>query len=197
MKNELDQLKAQWKNEKSSLEASDLKIEGLIEVAKKRKKSVLYAHYGNAIILTLVVIMIATFFYYVTPFQDLISRIGVGLMLGGLVVRIIIEIASAIRSKRIDMTDPALQRTNDTFNFYQFRKKIHGPITISILALYTIGFYMLTPEFSKYMSLFWVVTWDTSYVVIAIVLTIQIRKGVRKEMQDLKEILSLRDEMVS
>lgn len=197
MDNELKKLKNQWKDVKSSVEKPEIEVDDIIEKAKKNKKSVLYAHYGNMLILTLTLIMITAFFYYVTSFQDLISKIGVVFMIGGLALRILIEWVSSIRSKQMDLTKHANSSMNSLLQFYQFRKKIHGPVTISIVGLYTLGFYMLTPEFSKYIDLHWMVIMDVGYVIGAIILIIFIRKGIKKEMEELAEIVQMKKELAA
>ena len=197
MDDELKKLKNQWKDVKSSVEKPEIEVDDIIEKAKKNKKSVLYAHYGNMLILTLTLIMITAFFYYVTSFQDLISKIGVVFMIGGLALRILIEWVSSIRSKQMDLTKHANSSMNSLLQFYQFRKKIHGPVTISIVGLYTLGFYMLTPEFSKYIDLHWMVIMDVGYVIGAIILIIFIRKGIKKEMEELAEIVQMKKELAA
>ena len=195
---ELNKLKDQWKDAKASVsKPDDATMEEFMKQAQKKKRNVLYAHYGNAAVLTVTLLMIGLFFYHITPFRDLISHIGVGLMMGGLLIRIIIELYSSQRSKLIQLTDQALTHVDQTVSFYQFRKKIHGPVTILIVALYTIGFYMLTPEFSKYLQLHWVILMDLSYVIGAIILVTQIRKGIRAEMKDLSELVEMRKEIAS
>ena len=197
MDDELKKLKNQWKDVKSSVEKPEIEVDDIIEKAKKNKKSVLYAHYGNMLILTLTLIMITAFFYYVTSFQDLISKIGVVFMIGGLALRILIEWVSSIRSKQMDLTEHATSSMNSLLQFYQFRKKIHGPVTISIVGLYTLGFYMLTPEFSKYIDLHWMIIMDVGYVIGAIILIIFIRKGIKKEMEELAEIVQMKKELAA
>ncbi|WP_421763145.1 hypothetical protein [Ekhidna sp.] len=197
MTDEFDKLKNQWVDAKSTAQKSDIKIDEVIKRAKQNKKSVLYAHYGNMLILTLTLIMISAFFFYVTSFQNLISKIGVALMIGGLALRIVIELISSFRSRQIDLTEHAISSVNSSLQFYQFRRKIHGPVTVSIVSLYTLGFYMLTPEFSVYIDLFWMIIMDVGYVIGAIILITVIRKGIKKEMQDLAEIVQLKDELVS
>ncbi|WP_420316379.1 hypothetical protein [Ekhidna sp.] len=197
MDEELKKLQNQWKDAKSSIKSADIEISDIIEKAKKNKKNVLYAHYGNMLILTMALIMITTFFYYVTPFQQLISKIGVVLMIGGLTLRILIEWISSIRSKQIDLTEHAIRSVDNSLKFYQFRKRIHGPVTVTIVGLYTLGFYMLTPEFSKYIDLQWMIIMDVGYVIGAIILITQIRKGIKKEMVELAEIVQMRKELTA
>ena len=117
-------------------------------------------------------------------------------MLGSLALRIVIELYSIFLSSKIDLSEAALKSNQQVLRYYQFRKRIHSPVTITIVALYTIGFYILTPEFSRYFSLPVMILIDSSYVVIGIVLITQIRKGIKKEMQHLSDIKGVEERLV-
>ncbi|WP_425390445.1 hypothetical protein [Ekhidna sp.] len=198
MDDELNKLKSQWKEVKASTKSSTLTIDEVREQARKKKRNVRYSHYGNMSILIITLIIISLFFYHVTPFQDLLSKIGVALMIGGLALRILIEWVSVVKSKQIDSTHEALKNINSALKFYKFRKKIHGPITVTIVSLYTLGFYMLTPEFSKYIELHWMIIMDVGYVIGALILITQIRKkGIKVEMNDLEELIELKNEITA
>ena len=195
MNNEFESLQRQWRNNKQAIESKPLDLESAIANIADKKKSSTKFHYGNIIVLSITVIGLLAFFYFLAPVQEWPSRVGVGLMVGGLITRIIIEWISVSKSKKINMAHKALQATEDTITFYNFRKKIHNPVTITIIILYSIGFYMISPEFSKYFDLWQMVLMDVSYVVIAAVLIIYIRKSVIKEMRMLSEIIEIKKEM--
>jgi len=99
------------------------------------------------------------------------------------------------KAKRINKLDDTLKTTENIINFHQFRKKIHTIIAPIIIILYTIGFYMITPEFSLYIEFWNLFLIDISYVIIGIILFIIIRKGVKKEMQKLNDIIKLKDDI--
>src|SRR5690606_17074290 len=142
----MDELKNKWGQAKRAAIANSTPIEVLITKARKKRNSVTNFHYGNIVILTLTLIGISLFFIYVAPFQDTISRIGMFFMLGGLAVRIVVECFSTLKSKKIQLVNETVQTTNDALEYYAFRKKVHGAFTITIVAMYSLGFYMLTPE---------------------------------------------------
>ncbi len=198
MKNELDDLKDMWQQAKEASHAHTppQDITTLILLGEAKKKSALAAHYGNALVLSATVAVLIFFFYYLYNFQDLLSNIGINLMIGGLLVRIIIEVLSAIRSRKINISDTASQSLQNSISFHEFRKQIHGPVTMIIFGLYFVGFYMLTPEFSRYISTGWLILMDTSAVVIAIFLVMVIRKGIRQELQDLDKMVELHTNLV-
>lgn len=193
MKDELDDIKKMWQEVKESSQQQFVatNVNALITLGEAKKKSTLTAHYGNALGLTVTLAMLIFCFYYVFHFQMVLSNIGATLMIGGMALRILIEIFSALRSQRIKISDTTSQSVHNTISFYQFRKRIHGPVTILIFGLYFVGFYMLTPEFSMHLSLSWVIVMDASAVVIAIVLILIIRHGILKELKDLEKIVDI------
>lgn len=195
MNKDLDDIKDRWKSAKMNLETTTSSVDMIISQAEKKKQKSVYFQYGNIAILTATLVLIISFFYFVAPLQEPLSKIGKTLMVGGLAVRILIEIFSIRKSSKIDLGDNALQSTNSTLSYYQFRKQIHGAVTFTIVALYTVGFYILTPEFSKYIDLPWMIVIDTSYIVGAVFLVWQIRKGIRQEMKDLADMVALKKEL--
>ncbi|WP_258100809.1 hypothetical protein [Marinoscillum pacificum] len=193
MEDNFDQLKNSWKAAKQ--EHPTPSKPDMLQTVKANYSKSKTAHIWNAIILGLVFIGLAAFFYFVAPMQEILSRIGIGLMIGGLIVRIIIELVSHQKANNIDYAAASNESAEQARNFYAYRKKIHGPVTITIIALYTIGFYALTPEFSKYFSTFWMWMMDGSYLVIGVVLFVIIRRGVVQEMRDLKQITELQNSL--
>jgi hypothetical protein len=196
MNPDFDDLKNRWKHAKDSIPQEDLPVAEIINLSRQRKKNSLYFQYGNIVALLLLVAMLFFFFYVFFPFGELLSKSGVALMIGSLAIRIIIEAFSTLKSREINITDDALQNTNDAMNYLHFRKKIHGPVTYITVGLYTVGFYMLTPEFSKHFDLFWMILIDLSYLPAILIPFWFIKKGIKKEMEDLEELVKLQKQMV-
>jgi hypothetical protein len=197
MNMELDYLKKKWQRARMVVQQKPLPVESVIKLAEQKRKNNLYFHYGNIAVLSGVLIMIWLCFHFLFPFRETLSKTGTGLMMGGLALRILIEIFSTTRSRKIDLSETALKTTASTLEFYRFRKKIHGPVTYIIVALYTLGFYMLTPEFAKYIDTVWMAVIDCSYIPGAIILVHNIGKGIKKEMEELRSIIALQKEMNS
>ena len=191
-----DELTDLWKQAKQHNAPTLSAPDALADRARAIVKHTRNFHLGNVAILLAVVVGLLAFFYYVAPLQTLLSHIGIGLMIGGLLVRIGIELYSVARSGRINLGANAVQATDDALSFYRFRKKIHGPITIAIVLLYSLGFYLLTPEFSDYFSWPWMMLIDGSYLVGAVILILLIRQGIRKEMAALRELTTVKNEMM-
>jgi len=196
MDNEFKSLQQKWQKQKNELKENASSLEQIVSTIESKKKKGLSFHYGNIIILVVTLIGLFLFFYLVAPVQELLSRIGVGFMMIGILLRIIIEVFSSIKSRKINKLDTALKTTEMTLDFYTFRKKIHGAITHIIFALYLIGFYMISPEFSNYFSLWQMILMDVSCFVILAIIYVQMRKGIKKEMNMLLEIIALKKEII-
>jgi len=195
MDNEFKNLQQKWQKQKKELDRNPASLEQIVSTIENKRKKGLSFHYGNIFILLVTLIGLFLFFYFVAPVQELLSRIGVGFMMIGILLRIIIEIVSSIKSKKINRLDTAFQATEMTINFHRFRKKIHGLITHVIFALYLIGFYMISPEFSEYFSVWQMILMDVSCVVVLAFVYFQMRKGNKKEMDILLEVIALKKEI--
>jgi len=197
MDNQIDDLKNMWKNAKNKDYGQSLAPTQIITIAKQKMKSTINLQIGTIITLIITVLGISSFFIYVAKFEQLISHIGIALMIGGLVLRIIIELFSISFSTRINLSESAVKTNKVSLNYHQFRKRINGSVTIVILVLYTIGFYLLTPEFSLYFSTGVLILIDLSYILAAIIFTWFIRKTIKKEMKILNEILHIQNELIA
>ena len=195
MNSDFKELKRTWESSKKSMEPSTANFDSLYKKIKSKEKENYFFYYGTITILLTTLIVISLFFYYVAPVQEILSRIGAGLMISGLIFRIFIEIISIQKAKQINILDSTLKTAENSFQFHQFRKIIHQVIAPIIIVLYTVGFYMITPEFSVYMKFWNVVLIDISYVVIGIILFFIIRKGIKEEMQKLTDIVKLKSEI--
>lgn len=192
---ELNELALLWKEAKVK-NSTSTDVGAIIKAGEVRKKNTLAAHYGNAAVLSATVAMLVFFFYYLYNFQDVLSKIGYNLMIGGLVVRILIELFSVWRSRKIKFYDSAADSLQNSIDFHEFRKRIHGPVTMVIFVLYFIGFYLLTPELYRHISILWLALIDVSALLIATVLVYFIRKGIRQELHDLEKMVDLHRNLV-
>jgi hypothetical protein len=195
MPDQFDNLKDLWKRDKLAVASLVPDSDQIIRLAEEKRRKIIVSQGSTMLILLGTLAGIATFFVYVAKFNDTLSHVGSTLMIGSLCVRILIEVYSLFISRNIDFTQSS-RNTNDNFlRLYKFRGWVHGPTTGVILVLYTVGFYMLTPEFSRYFSLPMLILIDLSYVVGAIIVGISIRHGIRKEISYLNQVKMLKSEL--
>ncbi|SEB36688.1 hypothetical protein SAMN04489761_0183 [Tenacibaculum sp. MAR_2009_124] len=197
MSMDFKQLQENWVNDKKHIKSDTDSISLIYKKIKKKQKENFFFYYGTITILITTCIAISLFFYHIAPVKQLLSRIGAGLMILGLIVRILIEVISIGKAKKINKLDDLLKTATNTTKFHSYRKFIHEIIAPTIVTLYTIGFFMITPEFSLYLKKWQVLLMNTSYVVIGILLFFIIRKGVQKEMKKLREIASIKSDIES
>ena len=195
MNDPIEDMKALWQKARNTDQKQFPDTDRIIMLAKQKRKSIIRMHVGNILILLMTLLLISSYFMIVS-FNQVLSHIGIGLMVCGLLVRILIELWSIALSAKIDLSDDTLKTNENFLKFYQFRKRIHGPVTITIVALYTMGFYLLTPEFSSYFNTPMMVLIDGSYLVGACIFTWFIHKAIRKEMNCLNEMISIRKDIV-
>lgn len=190
----MDNLENQWKAAKQTIGASSPKPEDLIKLAKQKKNTVLYFHFGNIIIFTITLVVLYIFFNSIN-LKDSISKAGICLMLGGLSARLIIEIISTIKSRQIQLINTASVSTDKALSFFSFRKKVQGPVSIITAVLYVIGFYLLSPEFNRYIETKWMILMHVFFVLAALTLIVQAKKGMAKETAILESLIDVKKEI--
>jgi hypothetical protein len=191
MNNDFKALQNSWKSSRNNIKTPTNNFDILYKKIEQKQKENFSFYYGTIIILTITLIAISLFFYYMAPVKETLSRIGAGLMITGLAFRILIEIVSVIKAKRINKLDKTLQTVDNSLNFHQFRKTIH-----QVYSPIIIGFYIIFPEFMLYMSVLMIWFIGISYLIMGTVLFIIIRKGVVDEMQKLRDIMELKKDII-
>ncbi|MEQ8926305.1 MAG: hypothetical protein RLO81_10860 [Fulvivirga sp.] len=195
MSKDFDDIKNKWQQSKKEQPASKVSAVELIELSKKKMRSVVNMHLANIGILIITLIGIVAFIVYVARFQETLSHVGVSLMLGGLAIRILIEGYSIYASSTIDLSKSAKEVNEQYLGFYNYRKRIHGPVTITILVLYVIGYFLLLPEFNVYLSDTMMIFITISLIPAAFIVGYSIKKGIKKEMGVLSELIDTRESL--
>lgn len=196
MNTDLDHLKALWGESRQEQVPPSPNTDEIIRLSQKKMRSTVQSQWATVIILTLTLLVISTFFKYVAGFNHTLSLVGVGFMTGGLIVRILLELISIYLSKQINLAESALQSNQALFSYSRFRNVMNGPVTITILVLYSIGFYMLSPEFSLYFSPKMMILINLSYIPAAGIFTWSIVKAVKKERMLMNDILRIQNDLM-
>jgi hypothetical protein len=183
-----------WKKSKGS-SATDVTADQLIAQARAKMHSSVMAHYGNIAIMAAMAILISVFYFVLYPMGTMLSNAGICVMIGALIIRIAIEFVSLSRSRTARLSMSTVSAAKESRRFYEFRKRMHGTVTIVLVGLYIVGWFMLTPEYSRYISLKWLLIMDGGFVLIAVILIQLIRKGLRDEIADLKHVADLQRQL--
>ncbi len=190
-------LKKGWKGIEREIPETETTPEQLISKANQLRRDSLRFQWGNILILTLTLVAIIYCWLTFFPFQDTLSKLGIAFMLGSLSIRILGEGLSILKGSRKSLaheTHKSLQREEA---YLKLRKLMNGPLTYVTVSGYSLGFFFLAPEFSKYIQPIYMFLMLGSYVITAAVLIFVIRKNVIKEMENLKLVVALRQEIES
>ena len=195
MNNQMDNLKNMWQDSRSNDFGKSTDTDRIIGMAKQKIKYTTSMQLSTILVLIITLVAITIYFFYVAKFNQTISHIGTALMMASLALRIIIELISVYLSTNIDLSETTLKNNNASLAYYQFRKKINGPVTIAIIVIYSLGFYMLTPEFSLHFRTPILILIDLSYIFVAAILTWFVRDKIKKEMTILNEIILIQNDI--
>jgi hypothetical protein len=194
MEEGLNDISELWKKSKGS-SGIEVTADQLIAQARAKMRSSVMAHYGNIAIMAAMAILISVFYFVLYPMGTMLSNAGICVMIGVLIIRIAIEFISLSRSRIARMSLSTVNAAKESRRFYEFRKRMHGSVTIVLVGLYIVGWFMLTPEYSRFISLTWLFIMDGSFALIAVILILLIRKGLRDEIADLKHVADLQRQL--
>lgn len=137
------------------------------------------------ILSTLIFVLIL--FYKLIYNDEITSKIkGLELMILVIVIRIILEIVSAILFQKINFTTSFKNHTDQLVTYYKFRKTIHFIFTPIIYLLYIVGFYLLLPLFKTNLSHGFYLYVIVSGIVFLTLFSLQLFRIIRKDLNDLK-----------
>ncbi len=103
-------------------------------------------------ILSILTIILTGYFIWAGAYRLNALTIGLGIMIGVIVVRIMLEWISVYKLKGIKPDSSMIEFSNRIARFYTWRRKIHVIFTPIIYISYTAGFALLLPSFRENLS---------------------------------------------
>ena len=194
MDNFLNELKANWKQEKAAAH-STLDAATLAHKAAAYQKNSLRFQYGNVAILSLTLVLYVIFFKDFLLHGTLLSKTGFLMMAVPLALRIAAELISIHRGRRIKPDLNATEHTEQMIAYHGYRKWMHGTLTFTVLALYTAGYYCIMVQFTQLVPGWLAILLCVVYPVVAWLIIVQVRKGIRKEMDTLACLTGIANDM--
>jgi hypothetical protein len=189
-------LKSGWKSSGSSINPPPIPTQLISEAQRLNQESVKF-QWSTVLILGSTFLMMCYFLLVYFGFREILSHIGVAVMLGFFLLRIVLEAYSILEGRKKEATVSAVESLEKEKKYLELRLRIHGFYTFLTLGAYTLGFLLLLPEFSKYISSFWMAALVCSYFIPGIILTLLIRKNVQKELRELRMVVELKEKILS
>ncbi|WP_111670343.1 hypothetical protein [Algoriphagus litoralis] len=194
--NELGQtLKSGWKSSGSDITPPHIPAQLISEAQRLNRESKKF-QWSTLLILGSTFLMMCYFLLVYFGFRETLSHVGVGIMLGFFLLRFVLEAFSIVEGGKKEATDSAIESLEKEKKYLELRLRIHGFYTFLTLSAYTLGFLLLLPEFSKYISSFWMGALVCSYFIPGIILTLLIRKNVQKELRELRMVVELKEKIL-
>jgi len=197
MSDQINDLKDLWQGGQKAGQDQAKEPGEIIRLAESQKEKTTNQFWTNTYIMVVTFLVLVFYFVQIASFQETLSHIGIALMLGGLGIRILLEVYSISKAKAISVVKSAGEMNSNALAFHKFRKRLQSPFTIIIILLYSIGVFMLMPELSKYFSKNFIILISIGYLVGTVIYSLSIKKGLEKENQYLKEIIQLEQEFQS
>jgi Ca2+/Na+ antiporter len=170
--------------------------EKLIAEAKRLNGESLKFQRSTVLILGSTFLMMCYFLLFYFKFQMPLSHIGVGIMLGFFLLRVVLEAYSIQKGREKSSLDAAAASLEKEKQYLSLRLRIHSTFTYLTLGAYTLGFLLLLPEFALHISTGWMIAFVASYFVPGTILTLLIRKNVQKELQELRTVVEIREKIM-
>ncbi len=189
-------LQAHWQNTDVPTPPQMLPEQIIAEAEKLRRESFKFQR-STLLILGSTFLMMCYFLLVYFRFKEPLSHVGVGLMLGFFLLRIVLEAYSLQQGRQKSAAASATENLAKEKKYLQLRLRIHGFYTYLTLSAYTAGFLLLLLEFAQHISAFWMGMFVSSYFVPGIVLTLLIRKNVQKELRELRTVVALQEHLLA
>lgn len=187
--NEFDNFKKEWK--KRVLPESQ--TNGHKEVIQKGKLIRMKQTIGQAILSATTILLIA-FFFYISAYKNPQVSIGLMLMIGSLIIRVVIEFAFKFKANNQPYTEGLSKFNRSIIKYYKSRLYINYLITPILFISYIIGFILLLPAFKESLSSgFYTYIIYSSWVILGL-LAVLIFVQIKKELKNIESLKIIEEE---
>ncbi|MBT1706024.1 hypothetical protein, partial [Chryseosolibacter indicus] len=124
----------------------------LMERGEAHLRKVRAGQWGTIVIISLLIIVLITYFIFMKSYLMNGLTIGLTLMIVVMIARVVLEWISARRFVKIRPDSSLAEFSARMQGYYAWRKKIHTVFIPTIYILYVIGFTLLLPAFKTNLS---------------------------------------------
>lgn len=181
--NDFENIKTKWTQGQKAFDSET----GYKEILKKSKQIRKKQRIGQ-IVLGATVILLLFFFFYVSAYNNTRAFWGLGMMMGSLTIRIVMEYYSIQKLSKIPPYKKMKDYNQKLITYYTSRKLIHFLVSPLLFGSYVFGFILLLPVFEKKLSqgFYTYILWSSVFIFIGLAILIGVQ--IRKELLILKQL---------
>lgn len=181
--NNFEKLQSNWNNQ-PEIQATEQKFKSLLNGIRKikNKQRITYLVLGSTIIILI------GFFVYIAGYNNQQVVLGISLMIGSLLVRIVLEVLSIRNLNKMNILSHQTDFKKDLVAYYRRRKLVHFLWTPIMIACYVIGFIILLPLFKANLSAGFYTYIVISSIVLLIFFSVFIAKQIGNEIKELERL---------
>ena len=181
--NNFEELESNWKNQ-PEIQATEKGFQEVLNGLRKIKNK---QRITNAVLSSTAIILVV-FFFYISGYRSQQVILGISLMIGSLLIRILFEVLSMRKLRKMNAVAHSTDFRNGLIEYYKSRKFVHFGWTPLVILSYVAGFLILLPLFKANLSSGFYTYIVVSSIVVLIVLSIFIAKQIRTEMSNLSRL---------
>ncbi|MGK0493823.1 MAG: hypothetical protein ACJAU2_000199 [Maribacter sp.] len=181
--NNFEELESNWNNQ-PEIQATEKGFQEVLNGLRKIKNK---QRITNAVLISTAIILVV-FFFYISGYSNQQVILGISLMVGSLLVRILFEVLSIRKLRQMNAVAHSTDFRNGLIGYYKGRKFVHFGWTPLLVLIYIAGFLILLPLFKANLSSGFYIYIVVSSIVLLIILSIFIAKQIRTELSNLKRL---------
>lgn len=178
-----EELESNWKNQ-PEIQVTEQGFQEVLNGLRKIKNKQRITN----VVLGITAIILVVFFFYISGYRSQQVILGISLMIGSLLIRILFEVLSMRKLRKMNAVAHSTDFRNGLIGYYKSRKFVHFGWTPLLILSYVAGFLILLPLFKANLSSGFYTYIVVSSIVLLIVLSIFIAKQIRIEMNNLKRL---------
>lgn len=181
--NDFKDIKSEWVQRS----IPELPKNGFKEIIKnsgylKRKQ-----RYGQIVLMATIIVLVC-FFIYISGFRNAQLSLGMSLMIGSLLFRIVVEFFSQTKLNRLAPTLQVKEFNEKLMAYYKSRLVIHYWLTPFSFMAYVIGFVITLPIFKLHVSTGFYYYIIVSSILVFLFLIVLISVQIKKELTIINEM---------
>lgn len=180
---DFDNLKAEWKK-RTLPEAQENGYKEIIQRGKyiRRKQTI------GQVVLTATIVILVAFFFYISAYQHAQVSLGLMVMIGSLIIRVVIEFIFKLKASNLPFTHGQIEFNHAVVRYYKSRWYLNYLITPLLFVTYIVGFNLLLPSFKENLSAgFYTYIVYSSWIIFGL-LALFIFVQIKKELKNITDL---------